>query len=109
MRFAQRRRIDFQSTIAHNQIPAFYMALLTLGVRLIQNSENAHLGRCGYWAARYSNPNDGLLKGWPSLRGVGNRLYDYRSQFWRGVSNDAVYKIIRSIMRLMKQCKHREE
>ncbi len=39
------------------------MALLTLGVRLIQNSENAHLEDVVIGPARYSNPNDDFLKG----------------------------------------------
>lgn len=65
-------------------------------MRLIQNSENAHLedvviGPLATVIRMMTSLRDGL-----SLRGVGNRLYDYRSQFGRGVSNDAVYKIIRS-------------
>lgn len=60
------------------------MALLTLGVRLIQNSENAHLedvviGPLATVIRMMTSLRDGL-----SLWGVGNRLYDYRSQFGRG-------------------------
>lgn len=86
------------------------MALLTLGVRLIQNSENAHLedvviGSLATVIRMMASLRDGA-----SFTGCGKSSLLITVLNFRGCKQRAaVTRSVRSIMRLMKQCKHREE